>query len=255
MQRIYVFSLFMLALLSSAAWGQEKQKPTPAQQTMPPVQQTPSLKVRSIVMAPGRKSATIELINPTTRTVTAYAYAYDITFTDGQHSKGEHMEERIGSIVFAEAGMRPMSAPDEGPIQPGEVRSDVFQFGEPNRVADLAVTVEVVIYSDLTSESTNEWVLNNFIEQRAEGATRHFLAAEAIVEAMQDEHPVKSAHDRLLNKKHVTNIESDIQNLEFASHRTFANTEQERAYLAVTLAHHRSQAASLATHAKIVRHQ
>src|ERR1700694_1048377 len=213
-------------------------------------QQKPSFTIRSIILTPGRKSATIEIVNQSGKTITAFAYAYDITLTDGQHRTGEYMSERLGTIAPKEAGLHlAPSSPDQEPIRPGDVYNEVFVFNEPGKVADLAITMEVVIYEDLTSESINQWILDRLIAQRADAAQIHSIAAEAIAAAMQDEHPFNSAHDRLLKMKRTdtgTAEEAFIFAREDLEGRTFANAEEERKYLAGLLAHHRSFAALLA---------
>ncbi len=208
---------------------------------MPKIQ---GVKIRSIVLAPGRESATIEMVNQTTKTITAFAYAYDITLIDGQHRKGVHMAERIGGMIGRENRLQ-LAPAAVGPLEPGEVHNEIFHFGEPEKVAGLAVTMEVLIYIDLTSESINQWVLDNFIAQRASEAEVASSVADAIAAAMQDEHPHQSAHDRLLKMKHS---ETDLRNLESG---TFANVDEERKHLAWLLTYHRSYAATLAKHAKI----
>ena len=243
MQRMFLhFVLALSALcLNSATWGQAASG-------------SPNLKIRSIIMAPGRTSATIEMVNQSTKAITAFAYAYDITLTDGQHSKGDRMTDFIFSVAAENAGIHHTPTPDQQPINPGEVRREVFLFNDPGKVSDLAITMEVVVYADMTSESTNQWLLGKFIADRTDQAQVESIAADAITAAMGDAHPLTSAHDRLLKMKHSGTAEGSLisarQNLEG---KTFATADEERKYLSRLLADHRSYATTLAAHAKIAR--
>jgi hypothetical protein len=273
MQRAGLLILLALLLLSlgSATWGQTQKindpiaapprAQRPCQHEVPtfkaPGQQKPSVAIRSITMAPGRESATIEMVNQSTKTITAYAYIADVTYTDGQHCVSEMMMERIGGIAMEEAGRHIPQTPDQELLLPGAVHQEVYRFGAANvnEVADLAITMEVVIYADLTAESTNQWVLDNFISQRAAEAQSDTLAADTIAAAMQDEHPVKSAQGRLAKlDQNDTTLFVLRQNLERASAHGIS-AEDEKRYLTYERDWHRSIAVTMAKHAKIVGHQ
>jgi hypothetical protein len=253
---LIAFTAFAAAIPTQAPQASSK---AGSQQPAAPRQQKPSVTIRSIILAPGRKSATIEIVNQSAKTITAFAYAYDITLTDGQHSKGEKMTDYVGVIAAEEAGLHlPPPPPGQEPIKPGEVHREVFLFGEPGKVADLAVTMEVVVYMDQTSESINQEILDRFIADRTDEVQIHSIAAEAIAAAMQDEHPFNSAHDRLLKMKHNDTGTAEgafISARENLEGKTFANADEERKNLASLLASHRSYAATFERHAKIVRHR
>jgi molecular chaperone DnaK (HSP70) len=260
MQRTYFGAVgFVLLLTTSILWARA---PLLCQQEAPILnaqgQQKPSLTVRSIIMTPDRESATIAMVNQSEKTITAFGYAYDVTLVDGRHSKGERMQERIGDIVFKEAGMHNNAPlpPDLQPIKPGEIRNEVFLFNEPDKVADFTVTMEVVLYVDQSYESINQQILDIMVASRTAVAKSDAIAVQAISAGMQDEHPVSSAHDRLLKMRHSDPEASEawltgaIQDLEG---RTFANVDEERKYLAALLAEHQSSIATLTKHAKIAR--
>jgi len=205
-------------------------------------------------MAPGRGSANIEIVNQSGKTITAFAYIVDISYTDGVHCKSERMTDWAGLVAAQEAGIQG----GQGTIKPGEVYSEVYEFNDPNHVVDMTATMEVVVYSDQTAESINQYTLDRFIADRNDFAQAESLAAEAITAAMQDEHPLKSSHDRLLNMKHNdtatanTALLATKQDLEPGHGRNFASADEERKYLATELVQHRAFAATFAKHAKIV---
>ncbi len=264
MQRMYPlkFILFALSvlLMSSATWGQINSKRLCSSQVpiqKGPDQQQPSVTVRSITMASGRESATIEMINESTKIITAYAFIADVAYIDGVHCKSEQMTDWATTVAAQEAGKHV----NQELIKPGEVYRDVFRFNDPQDVVGLTVTMEVVVYLDQTAESTNQYILDRFIADRNDFAQAESLAAQAITAAMQDVHPLKSAHDRLLKMEHNDTATANSallgtqQNLEPGNGRNFSTDEQERKYLAQQLADHRAYAVTFAKHAKIVGHQ
>src|SRR5882672_3662221 len=145
-QMVFPIKIAVLVLLglcfSSAVWGQAQTINTtiaapsaqrPCQHEVPtykaPGQQKPSVVIRSISMAPDRESATIEMVNQSAKTVTAYAYIADTTYTDGQHCVSEMMQERIGVIAMEEAGHRHITQASDELLLPGAVHEEVYRFG------------------------------------------------------------------------------------------------------------------------------
>src|SRR5712664_3517739 len=181
MQRVCLLILrCALLLAASAVWARV---PRLCSNQVPilkaPGQQTPSVTIRSVTMSPGRGLATIELVNQSTKTITAFAYIADIAYTDGIHCKSEHLTDWVAIVAAQEAGIHVTHEL----IKPGQVYSDIYEFNDPDNVVDMTVTMEVVVYSDQTSESTNQYILDRFIADRNDFAQAESLAAEAIAAA------------------------------------------------------------------------
>jgi hypothetical protein len=146
------------------------------------------LEVRSMNVAPGNRSATVEVANISAKKITAYSLAYDITYADGHHQKGERMVEYLQGIIFT----------GEGVFSPGETRQERFSFAQPAQ--SLTATVDVVIYMDQTAEIGNRAVFQTFLSDRnatAEMAKKASTILQDVLASNADLHPIQTAITKL----------------------------------------------------------
>ena len=235
----------------------------PAQTTDEKKQHEMGVVVRSVTIAADKTSATIEILNRSQKTVTAYACAYDQISTNGEHHKGEHMHDYLftlaGEKAAKEVGLVFPFQQDTRPIRPGEVRSEIISFSSADDVEDMTAHVDVVVYMDRTADSENQEILERFMSDRKEQAEVFAIAAsnlETVLQDTLDPHPMATALDRLSKLKHPTSETGTAFLRSFSDNlqpRNFSSPAAERQFLRNLLKDHLIHVEVLSAHGKIER--
>ncbi|HET8891123.1 MAG TPA: hypothetical protein VFQ41_19620 [Candidatus Angelobacter sp.] len=162
--------------------------------------------VRAVHFAPDNKSATVDIVNSSSKDISAYGVSYDITFADGHHEKGERLVEYLQSIISSQQRLGSQWS-GEGVFHSGESRKELFEFSQGNAVSTLNATVDVVIYMDQTADVGNDDAFRMFVTDRTATAKAAEKAATILQTALADQtdlHPLKTAsmqlHQMMVNE-------------------------------------------------------
>jgi len=160
---------------------------------------TMGIEVRAVRLAPDNRSAVVDLTNRSTKDVSAYAIAYDLTFLDGHHEKGERVVEYLQGIIASQQALGTRWS-GEGVFHPGDSREELFKFSQNAAVTGMTADVNVVIYMDQTADVRNEDAFNLLVSDRkatAQAAKTEASILEAAIDDESDLHPLQTAKTKL----------------------------------------------------------
>jgi hypothetical protein len=243
--RIATLTTLLLSLAVLFAYGQTGQK---------------GAEVRGVSFTPDGKSATVDVSNISAKDITAYGIAYDITFADGHHEKGERLVEYLPAFISSQQRLG-HNWSGEGVFHPGESRKELFQFtDQKNPVSSMNATVDVVIYMDHTADVGNDEAFRVFMSDRtatAQAAKRAVSILQTALADQNDLHPLKTASTQLqqmmVNETPESlsaraDVESLIKNLAAAQ----ANGKlDQREYIKAYLAEKNQQLLVMLQHSQI----
>lgn len=217
--------------------------------------------VRNVTFDSNTKSATVEVVNTSTKDITAYSIAYDISYRDGHHEKAERVVEYLQGIIASQQKLG-VNWSGEGVFHPGETRKEVFQFGgqtKDNHVLTVNAVVDVVIYMDQTAEVGNDEPFKLLISDRTATARAAKDMAAILENALADKsdlHPLRTVSIQLhhLVKESTGSLpaRAEIQSLidNLAKAQANGGTD-ERKYITDTLAEKNQQAVLTVQQAQI----
>ena len=160
---------------------------------------TMGIEVRAVRLAPDNRSAVVDLTNRSTKDVSAYAIAYDLTFLDGHHEKGERVVEYLQGIIASQQALGTRWS-GEGVFHPGDSREELFKFSQNAAVTGMKADVGVVIYMDQTADVGDEEAFNLLVSDRmatAQAAKTEASILEAAIDDKSDLHPLQTAKTKL----------------------------------------------------------
>ena len=205
---------------------------------------TMGVEVRAVRLAPDSRSAVVDLTNTSTKDVSAYAFAYDLTFLDGHHEKGERLVEYLQGIIASQQALGTRWS-GQGVFHPGDSREELFTMSQDAPVTGMTADVNVVIYMDQTADVRNEDAFNLLVSDRkatAQAAKTEASILEAAIDDESDLHPLQTAKTKLqaalttggpnssLTAK--AELEGVIDNLEAMQKRSKGNPREElKAYV------------------------
>lgn len=223
--------------------------------------------VKAIHFDAANGSATVEVVNTSSRDITAYGIAYTIRYSDGQSAQAERMVEYLQGIITAQT-QRGASWTGEGEFHAGESRQENFILGanHGNLAIGLDARIDVVIYSDRTADVQNEQVFQVFVSDR-KGTAQVVAKASAILrDALSDSanpHPLDTASvaiQHLLDQPPDSvaaegQLKMILGNLRLARESSSRGELDERRYIQNFLSERKLQAAQTKLHAEIGKNQ
>lgn len=217
--------------------------------------------VRTVTFAPNGNTATVDVANTSAKDITAYAIAYDLSYADGHHEKGERVVEYLQGIISSQERLG-ANWSGEGVFHPGETRKEVFLLSEPTkekRVLTMSAAVDVVIYMDQTADVGNDDAFNLLISDRsatARAAKEMSAILQNALANQSDPHPFGAASAKLrqLVKESTGSLpaKAEIQRLinNLAAVRA-SGAVDEREYIRATIAKKNQQAIVTIQHAQV----
>lgn len=160
---------------------------------------TIGVEVRAVRMAPDIRSAVVDLTNRSRKDVSAYAFAYDLTFLDGHHETGERIVEYLQGIITSQQALETRWS-GQGVFHPGESREELLTLSPDAPVTGMTADVNVVIYMDRTADVGNEDAFNVLVSDRkaiAQAAKTEANILEAVVDDESELHPLQTAKAKL----------------------------------------------------------
>ena|SRR6185437_4814941 len=200
---------------------------------------TMGVEVRAVRLAPDSRSAVVDLTNTSTKDVSAYAFAYDLTFLDGHHEKGERLVEYLQGIIASQQALG-TGWSGQGVFHPGDSREELLALSPDASVTGMTADVNVVIYMDQTADVGNDDAFNVFVSDRkatAQAAKTEATILEAAVDDESDLHPLQTAKAKLQAALTTAGpagsgvakgeLEGTIHNLEIMQKRPKGNLREE----------------------------
>lgn len=217
-------------------------------------------RVRDVTLAADNGAATVEVVNTSTKNITAYAISYDVTYADGHHEKGERIVEYLQGIISSQQRLG-INWSGEGIFHSGEHRKEVMHFPSQTKgksIVAVNAEVDVVVYMDLTADIGNREAFASLISDRASTAKVAESIASILENALADQndaHPLRTVRLRVGQMMNSTvspstraEIAGALRNFDAAQ---ADGTMDEREYIRIALAEKNEQAVMTDKHAQI----
>ena len=127
-----------------------------------------------------QRTLTLQVVNTSSKEITAYSLSIIVTYADGTINRSELSEDFLPAMISASESESVRQQEGNGAFAPGASREKVIPNTNTNEITNVTASVGVVIYADRKADVQDERAFNRLLAMRKGSA----LAAQQVTEVL-----------------------------------------------------------------------